>query len=170
MKLSIVVAMAENHVIGVDNHLPWNIPEDLKRFKKITNGHPIIMGRKTFESIGRVLPGRTNLIITRNRDYRVEGAVTCGSFSEAIEWAERAPGSDEVFVIGGGEIFKEVLPRVGRIYLTVVHWPFEGDVFFRFPEAEFVERSAEKLSEKPASTLRILERKNAPLGWETSGN
>lgn len=165
MKLSIVVAMAENHVIGVDNRLPWNIPEDLKRFKKITSGHPIIMGRKTYESIGRVLPGRTNLIVTRNRDYRVEGAVTCGSFAEALAWAERSPGSDEIFVIGGGELFKEVLPRVDRIYLTVVHWPFEGDVYFQFAEDQFAEVSSEKISEKPASTLRVLERKKPTLGW-----
>jgi dihydrofolate reductase len=165
MKLSIVVAMAENHVIGIENRLPWSIPEDLKRFKKITNGHPIIMGRKTFESIGRVLPGRTNLIVTRNKEYRVEGAVTCGSFAEAMDWAERSPGSDEVFVIGGGEIFKEVLPKVNKIYLTIVHWPFEGDVFFEYPEEQFAEVSREKISEKPASTLHVLERKTAELGW-----
>lgn len=166
MKVSLVVAMAENHVIGVDNHLPWNIPEDLKRFKKITNGHPIIMGRKTYESIGRVLPGRTNLIVTRNRDYRVEGAVTVSSLSEAMEWAQRSPGSDEIFVIGGGEIFREAMPRAERIYLTVVHWPFEGDVFFRYPESEFKELSAEKISANPASTLRILERNKPSLAWK----
>jgi dihydrofolate reductase len=158
--------MAENHVIGVDNHLPWNIPEDLKRFKKITYGHPIIMGRKTFESIGRVLPGRTNLIVTRNSDYRVEGAVTCASFTQALEWAERAEGSDEIFVIGGGEIFKEVLPKVDRIYLTIVHWPFEGDVFFHYPEADFQETSREKISDKPASTLFVLDRKTPARDWQ----
>jgi dihydrofolate reductase len=168
MKISIVVAMSENRVIGVDNHLPWNIPEDLKRFKKITNGHPILMGRKTYESIGRVLPGRTNIIITRNRDYRVEGAATCGSLAEALEWAGRAPGSEEVFVIGGGEIFREVLPRVDKIYLTVVHWPFEGDVFFpEFPEDDFREVHREKLSDSPSSTLRVLERSRPPKqAWE----
>ena len=169
MKLSIVVAMSENRVIGVENRLPWNIPEDLKRFKRITNGHPIIMGRKTFESIGRVLPGRTNIVITRNRDYQVEGAVCCASFAEAMEWAARSPGADEVCVIGGGEIFREVLPKVDRIYLTVVEWPFEGDVYFpEIPEAEFRETAREKLSASPPATLRVLDRARTRPAWEKS--
>lgn len=160
--------MAENRVIGVNNHLPWHIPEDLKRFKKITSGHPIIMGRKTFESIGRPLPNRTNLVITRNAGYRAEGIVPCSSFEDALQWAARSPGADEVFVIGGGEIFREVLPRVDCIYLTIVNWPFEGDVFFpEFPEKDFEERSREKLSDSPPSTLRILERKNTAPAWKS---
>lgn len=167
MKISIVVAMSENRVIGVENRLPWNIPEDLKRFKKITSGHPIIMGRKTFESIGRILPGRTNIVVTRNRDYRVEGAVVCASLTEALEWAARSPGSDEVCVIGGGEIFREALPIVDRIYLTVVQWPFEGDVFFpEFPEADFREVGRERLSDSPPATLRVLERGRNKQPWE----
>lgn len=167
MKLSLIVAMSENRVIGVDNRLPWHIPEDLKRFKKITSGHPILMGRKTFESIGRVLPNRTNIIISRNREYRVEGAFVCHSLQEGIEFASKAPGSDEVFVIGGGEIFKEALPKADRIYLTTVHWPYEGDAFFpEIPAKKFEAKSSEKLSEDPAATLTVLERPAPVLGWQ----
>ncbi|MGZ3658343.1 MAG: dihydrofolate reductase [Bdellovibrionota bacterium] len=166
-KLSLIVAMSENRVIGVDNHLPWNIPEDLKRFKKITLGHPIVMGRKTYESIGRVLPGRTNVVVTRERAYRVEGGAVCHSFEEALEWARRAPGSEEVFVIGGAELFRQALPLASRIYLTEVHWPFEGDTFFPpFPEDDYKETSREILSENPAALLRVLERKRPELAWE----
>ncbi|HEY8278026.1 MAG TPA: dihydrofolate reductase, partial [Bdellovibrionota bacterium] len=125
-KLSLVVAMSENRVIGVNNHLPWNIPEDLKRFKAITSGHPIVMGRKTFESIGKALPKRTNIVITRDRTYRAEGGVVAHSLDEAFDWAKKSPGSDEIFVIGGSEIFKLALPLASRIYLTEVSWPFEG--------------------------------------------
>lgn len=165
--LSLIVAMSENRVIGVDNRLPWHIPEDLKRFKKITSGHAIIMGRKTFESIGKPLPNRTNIVITRNKDYLVEGVVTCFSLREAVEWAGRAPGSEEIFIIGGGEIFKEALPKAGRIYLTEVQWPFEGDAFFpAFEESAFREVSRESLSENPPATLRLLERKKTDLEWD----
>jgi dihydrofolate reductase len=164
--LSLVVAMSENRVIGVENRLPWHIPEDLKRFKKITSGHSIIMGRKTFESIGKPLPNRTNIVITRNKEYRVEGVVTCHSLQDAIEWAGRAPGSDEIFVIGGGEIFKEALPRAGRIYLTEVQWPFEGDAYFpAFEEEAFREANREQLSHNPPAMLRVLERVKPNLEW-----
>lgn len=162
--ISLVVAMTEARVIGIENRLPWSIPEDLKRFKKITSGHPIIMGRKTFESIGRPLPQRTNIIITRQRDYRAEGTVSCFSLQEALDWAAKAPGADEIFVIGGGEIFREALPLADRIYLTQVEWPFEGDAFFpTFREEDFGESSRERLSENPPSSLRVLERKKFSL-------
>ncbi len=165
--VSIIVAMSENRVMGVNNHLPWNIPEDLKRFKAITLDHPIVMGRKTFESIGRILPRRTNIVISRDRSYRVEGGAICHSFEESLQWAGRSPGSDEIFVIGGAEIFKLALPLARRIYLTEVHWPFEGDTFFpAFPETDFQEISREPLSESPASTLRVLERKKPKAAWE----
>lgn len=158
--------MSENRVIGVNNRLPWNIPEDLKRFKEITTGHPIVMGRKTFESIGRVLPKRTNIVITRDRTFRVEGGAVVHSFEEALEWARRAPGAEEVFVIGGSEIFRLALPLAWRIYLTEVRWPFEGDIFFpEFPEEDFREVGTEKISESPAATLRVLERKKPELAW-----
>jgi dihydrofolate reductase len=164
--LSLIVAMTQDRVIGVDNHLPWNIPEDLKRFKKITLGHPIIMGRKTYESIGRPLPGRTNVVVTHDRAYRVEGGAVVHGLEEALEWARRSPGAEEIFVIGGSEIFRQVLPLAGRIYLTEVNWPFIGDTFFpEFPANEFKEVSREKLSESPPALLRVLERKKPALAW-----
>jgi dihydrofolate reductase len=165
--LSLIVAMSENRVIGVENRLPWHIPEDLKRFKQITSGHPILMGRKTFESIGKPLPGRTNVVISRNRDYRVEGVVTCFSLEEALQWAAKAPGSDEIFVIGGGEIFRQALPIADRIYLTEVEWPFEGDAHFPdFDETAFQEARQERLSDTPPAVLRVLQRKRPNLSWE----
>lgn len=165
-KLSLIVAMTESRVIGVNNHLPWNIPEDLKRFKQITLGHPIVMGRKTFESIGRPLPKRSNIVITRDKSYRVEGAAVCHSFEEALDWARKAEGAEEVFVIGGSEIFQLAIPLAWRIYLTEVKWPFEGDTFFpAFPEEEFREVLTEKLSDSPEAVLRVLERKKPELAW-----
>jgi dihydrofolate reductase len=165
-KLSLIVAMTESRVIGVNNHLPWNIPEDLKRFRQITAGHPIIMGRKTYESIGKPLPKRTNIVITRDKSYRVEGGAVVHSFEEALEWARRSDGAEEVFVIGGSEIFKLAIPIAYRIYLTVVHWPFEGDTFFpTFDENQFQEILTEPLSESPKAVLRVLERKIPQLAW-----
>lgn len=165
-KLSLIVAMTESRVIGVNNHLPWNIPEDLKRFKQITSGHPIVMGRKTFESIGKPLPKRTNIVITRDKTYRVEGGAVVHSFEEALAWARQCEGADEVFVIGGAEIFKLAIPLAWRIYLTEVRWPFEGDTFFpAFDEEQFKEVSTEKLSGSPESVLRVLERKKPELAW-----
>lgn len=168
MKISLIVAMSENRVIGVDNRLPWSIPEDLKRFKKITSQHPIIMGRKTFESIGRPLPNRTNIIISRNKEYRAEGTITCKSLEEAIQWARNAPGSEEIFIIGGGEIFKMALPIANRIYLTTVYWPFEGDSFFpEFDTAFFQEASSETISHDPKAILQILERRDQSKSVKT---
>ena len=166
MKLSLIVAMSENRVIGVNNSLPWSIPEDLKRFKAITAGHPIVMGRKTFESIGRILPKRTNIVVTRDRSYRVEGGAVVYSLDEALDWAKRSPGADEIFIIGGAEIFRQALPLAHRLYLTEVHWPFEGDTHFpEFPEAEFKEVSRETIAEQPKAVLRVLERKKPELPW-----
>jgi len=166
--ISLVVAMSDNRVIGIENRLPWNIPEDLKRFKKITSGHPIIMGRKTFESIGRPLPNRTNIVVTRNKDYRAEGVVACFSLKEALEWAGKAPGAEEICVIGGGELFREALPLADRIYLTEVKWPYEGDAFFPdFDEAAYVVKATETLSQNPPAVLRVLERKaHAAPSWK----
>ncbi len=128
--ISIVVALAEvNRAIGKDNKLPWHIPTDLKRFKEITLHHPIIMGRKTFESIGRPLPNRTNIIITRDPHYQAEKCVIVNSLAEAISQASTLD-SQEIFIIGGGEIFKQALPYVDKLYLTVVKADIDGDVFF----------------------------------------
>ncbi|MDW7616721.1 dihydrofolate reductase [Peribacillus simplex] len=126
--ISLIVAMDQNRVIGNNNQLPWHLPADLQYFKKVTMGHPIIMGRKTFESIGRVLPGRENVIVTRNPEYKAEGCLVLHDTLEIKTFADNS--SDEVFVIGGAEIFKEILPYTDRLYITVIHETFEGDTFF----------------------------------------
>lgn len=133
MKLSLICAMDENMVIGNNNRLPWHLPEDLKYFKRTTMGKCIIMGRKTFESIGRPLPGRTNIIVTRSRDYEVDNARVVDSLADAIELAENVSfidGTDEAFIIGGAELYKHALPYVDRMHLTMVHAEVDGDTFF----------------------------------------
>lgn len=122
--------MGEHRVIGGSGHIPWHLPADFKHFKELTMGHPIVMGRKTFESIGKVLPGRTNIVVTRDADYRHEGVITVASPDAAIAAAAGSPGGEEVFVIGGAEVYKIFLPRAEKVYLTQVHGAFEGDVFF----------------------------------------
>jgi dihydrofolate reductase len=126
--ISFVVAMDENRVIGKDNQLPWHLPEDLKFFKRVTIGHPIAMGRKTHESIGRVLPGRENIVITRQPDYRSEDCTIFYSVEDFVKYSLNI--SDEIFVIGGAEIFKETFPHVDRLYITLIHEDFAGDTFF----------------------------------------
>lgn len=127
MSRSIIVALSENNVIGTGNQLPWRLSADLKRVKSLTMGHHLIMGRKTYESIGRPLPGRTNVIITRNGSYAPEGCVVVDSLPAAFEIAKSDP---EVFVFGGGEIFREALPLVDKIYMTIVHCTIAGDTHF----------------------------------------
>lgn len=128
MLVSIIVAAAENGVIGKDNQLIWHLPNDLKRFKALTLGHPIIMGRKTFESIGRPLPGRTSIVITHQKKMQIAGAVVVNSFQEALMEANKL-SQDEVFIIGGGEIFKTAIPLCDKLYLTLVKAKIEGDVY-----------------------------------------
>jgi len=129
MKRSVIVAIAENHVIGKGSDLPWKLSADLKRFKAITMGHPIIMGRKTYESIGRLLPGRLNIIITNNKEYVVTGGAVVHSIQEAFDYAEHNQ-YEEAFVIGGAAIIKEALKDCNKIYLTkVLSKDVEGDVF-----------------------------------------
>ncbi|UYZ63665.1 dihydrofolate reductase [Hymenobacter weizhouensis] len=125
---SIVVAAADNNVIGGDNRLLWHLPQDLKHFKQLTLGHPIIMGRRTFESIGRPLPGRTNIVVTRQQGWQAEGCQVAYSVPQALEMARAL--DEEVFVIGGGEIYRQALPATDVVYLTEVHHAFEGDVTF----------------------------------------
>ena len=127
MKISIVVAMAANRVIGRDNRLPWHLPADLKHFKQTTMGKPILMGRKTWESIGRPLPGRTNIVITRDENYDAPGCVVVHSIEAALQAATK---QDEVMIIGGAEFYRQVLPRTDRIYLTLINEDFEGDTLF----------------------------------------
>jgi dihydrofolate reductase len=129
--LSLVVAASENDVIGRDNALPWHLPADLKHFKAITMGKPIVMGRKTYDSIGRPLPGRLNIVISRNRALRIPGVEVVGSFDEALARAGNAP---EVAVIGGAELFRSALPLARRIYFTRVHANVEGET--KFPQLD----------------------------------
>lgn len=151
MSLSLIVAMTDDRVIGRDNALPWRIPEDLKRFKAITMGHPLLMGRRTFESIGKPLPGRRNIVVTSTM-AAIAGVQTAGSLTEALALCPAAEG--ERFVIGGARLFAEALPLADKLYLTLVHADIDGDV--RFPaldlEREFrvVERSRFR-SEGPAA-------------------
>jgi len=130
--LSIIAAIAENQVIGKDNKLVWHLPEDMKFFKNTTMGHTLIMGRKTFESFGKPLPGRKSIVITRNTDYSYEGITVVNSLDKAISVA---PLNEEVFIAGGAGIYKMALDIADRMYLTVVHHQFEGDTFF--PEIDF---------------------------------
>jgi dihydrofolate reductase len=129
MKLSLIVAVAQNNVIGHNNQLIWHLPNDLKQFKRLTTGHCIIMGRKTFDSIGKPLPNRTSIIISRNPDFQIDNCLTVSSLNEAIKKAKEL-GETEAFIIGGAEIYRLSLSLVDKIYLTEVHHTFEGDTFF----------------------------------------
>ena len=126
MRMSLIAAMAANRVIGRDNRLPWHLPADLKRFKRLTMGHTLIMGRKTFESIGRPLPGRSTVVVTRQAGYAPPGVRVAHSVREALDLSE----GEEAFVAGGAEIFQETLPVADRLYLTLIEKEFEGDTFF----------------------------------------
>ena len=133
MKLSMIVAVAENGVIGRNNELPWYMPNVLKYFKQTTMGKPVIMGRKTYESIGKPLPGRTNIVITRQADYQPEGVKVVSSVEAARELAESVcliDGQEEAMIMGGAEIYTLALPHTDRLYLTEVHADVEGDAFF----------------------------------------
>jgi dihydrofolate reductase len=129
MRLSIIAALASNNVIGRNNQIPWRLSTDLKRLKALTMGHHIIMGRKTFDSIGRPLPGRVNVVITRQSEYAPEGIVIVHSLEEAIQLAASA-GDEEAFIAGGTEIYQQALHRADRMVLTRVHAEVEGDTFF----------------------------------------
>jgi dihydrofolate reductase len=125
--VSLIVAVANNNVIGLNNTLPWHLPEDLKRFRALTTGHHIIMGRKTYESLNRLLPDRTTVIVTRNPDYRVEGAVIAHSLEAAIAQCQQ---DDEVFIIGGAELYKEALLMADKLYMTQIELEVPGDAYF----------------------------------------
>ncbi len=158
-RISIIAAIGTNNrALGKNNQLLWRIGEDLKRFKALTTGHPIIMGRKTFESIRRALPNRTNIVITRNKDFFAEGIISCNSFEDALKIAKEKE-AEEIFIIGGGEIYKQTLPYTDRLYLTLIQSNIEGDTFF--PEyldfKKEIERS-EHHSEKIPYTFLTLEK------------
>ena len=158
---SLVVARARNGVIGRDNRLPWRLPGDLAYFKRVTMGHPIIMGRRTWESIGKALPGRRNIVVSRNADYRAEGAIVVGSLAEA--W--RAAGdAEEACVIGGTSLFAEALPQADRIHLTEVDADVPGDTFFppfergQWKESEVALQPRDERHEHPFRIV-VLERR-----------
>lgn len=141
--ISYIVAMDKNYVIGKDNQLPWHLPADLQFFKRVTMGHPIIMGRKTYESIGKPLPGRENIIVTRNQEYKPEGCTIIHSVEELIKFAQEK--KEEVFVIGGAELFKATFPNADRLYITMIEHEFEGNTFFpEFKESDWNLISQEK--------------------------
>ena len=145
--ISAIVAMAENRVIGKNNQLPWRLPADLRHFKAITTGHPVLMGRKTYESIGKPLPNRTNIIMTRNPSYQAPGCIVVTSIQGAIQSAISTK-SLELFIIGGEEIYKQFLPYIQKMYLTLIHHTFEGDAFF--PEINWEEWNETNHEDHPA--------------------
>lgn len=160
MSLSLIVAMGRNRVIGNNNRLPWHLPEDLAYFKRVTSGHTVLMGRKTFESIGRPLPNRRNVVITRDPTYRASGCDVVHSLREAVDRHR----DDEIFVIGGAEIYRQALPLADKLYVTYIDEDFEGDRYF--PELEPLEWKL--VSEVPGTgnddnpysyTFRVYERK-----------
>lgn len=161
MKLSLIAAMSRNRVIGADNRLPWHLSADLRRFKAITLGKSILMGRKTHESIGRPLPGRKNIVLTADANYRAPGCVVVHSLEEALRAAE---DSEELMVIGGSSLYRRLLPRADRLYLTLIDREFRGDTFFpEFDLADWIEVEREDVPEDPQAGFKysflILERR-----------
>ena len=155
MILSLIAAMDNNRLIGKDNDLPWHLPADLQHFKSVTMNKPILMGRKTYDSIGRPLPGRQNIVITRN-DIKIEGVTVVNSIDEAISSAKDA---EEVMVIGGSSIYELVLPEVQRMYLSFVEGEFEGDAWFpEFDENEWkiIDEKVQAADEKNAHACRFV--------------
>jgi dihydrofolate reductase len=151
--VTLIVAVSDNGVIGRANSLPWHLPEDLKRFKRLTMGKPMIMGRKTFESIGKPLPGRLNIVVTRDTNYHHEGVEVVHGTAQALEAAAEAP---EVMVIGGAELFRLFLPHAGRIHLTRVHGNIDGDVMWPaldIRQWEVIERARLRRDERHAYDL-----------------
>ncbi len=140
-RISLIAAISSaDHGIGKNGKLLWSIPEDMARFKALTMGHPVIMGRKTWESLPerfRPLSGRTNIVVTRNTNLDAPGAIVVGSFKEALTAAVKAPGSEEVFVLGGQQLYAEALSHAQRLYLTIVEGQAEADAFFPEYEKEF---------------------------------
>lgn len=162
--VSLIVAMAQNGIIGRGNALPWRLSEDLKRFKAATLGKPILMGRRTFESIGRALPGRVNLVLTRDRAWSAPGVIVVHSVEEALA---QAGAASELMVIGGADVYRQVMPFARRIYLTHVHAEVRGDTYFpAFDPSQWVDvaceaRPADEKNEYPVTFL-TLERRTAP--------
>ncbi len=157
MKISIIVATAPDGAIGKENKLLWHLPADLKFFKEKTMGHHMIMGRKTYESIGKPLPGRTTVIITRDLSYKAEGCIIVHSLEEALKKAEEN-GEQEAMITGGAEIYRLALPKADCLYLTEVEGNFEGDSFFRYDPGEWIvyEKKDHKADEKNNFDYRFI--------------
>jgi len=142
MRISIIAGMAANRAIGLENRLPWNLPDDLKRFKALTMNHHIVMGRKTYDSIGKPLPGRNTVIVTRNVDYAVPGCIAVNSIDAALTVSY---GDEEVFFVGGADLYRQALDIANRIYLTEIQRVFDGDAFFpEFDPNQWSETSRER--------------------------
>jgi dihydrofolate reductase len=151
MKISLIVGMASNRVIGAENKMPWHLSADLKRFKKITMGSPILMGRKTHESIGKALPGRTNIVISRNSHYRAQG---CQVYSDITSALDSFPECQEIFIIGGASLYETMLPEADSIYLTQIHQSFSGDTYFpEIDSNDWVEIEHERIDNDPDVTF-----------------
>ena len=150
-RMSLIVAMARNRVIGRNNTLPWHLPADLKHFKALTMGHHIVMGRKTYESIGKPLPGRTTVVVTRNAELKIEGCAIANSLEQAIA---ACAGDDEIFIIGGAELYAQALPLVDTLYVTEIQRDVEGDAHFpEFNRGEWREESREMCSQQQPQPL-----------------
>lgn len=157
MKISVIVARTQNKVIGKDNQMPWHLPVDLAWFRQNTVGKPVIMGRKTYESIGRLLPKRPNIILSRS-GFEVEGAYSATSLEQAVELAKSFANSDEIMIIGGGELFKQALPTADTLYLTEIQADIEGDTFFEFDEEnwQLVEEKWSEVDENNPYRCRFM--------------
>jgi dihydrofolate reductase len=151
--ISLIAAMAKNRVIGRGGKIPWHLPADMRHFKEVTTGHPVIMGRKTYESIGRALPGRTNIVLSRNPEFAPVDAAVVPSFKEALKITE---GAGEIFIIGGQSLYEQALPAAQKIYLTLVDAEAEGDAFF--PELD-------KSEWRVAHSERHIKDEKNPLGY-----
>ncbi|MEQ8666444.1 MAG: dihydrofolate reductase [Rhodospirillales bacterium] len=161
--ICLVVAMSDNRVIGRDGGLPWHLPSDLKFFRQVTMGHPVIMGRKTFESIGRPLPGRENIVVTRDPGYARDGIVVSPGLEDALALAAGAPGGERIMVIGGGQIYAAAMARATHIILTEVHMTVDGDTTFpEMPASQWREVSRDDRDPEqegdPGLSFVILER------------
>ncbi|UYM13935.1 dihydrofolate reductase [Endozoicomonas euniceicola] len=167
MKIAMIAAVAENNAIGINNKMPWYLPGDLRYFKAVTMGKPIIMGRKTFDSLRKPLPGRTNIVITRDADWYHEGVKVVHSLGDALTLAEDIAlinGNDEVMIIGGAQIYKQALDKADRLYLTRVYQSFEGDAFFpEINDSDWIETARQDMQSEDEEPLTfsylVLDRK-----------
>lgn len=161
--IAAIAAIARNRVIGKDNQMPWHIPEEFRYFRRTTMGKPIIMGRKSYEALGcKPLPGRANIVVSRNPDSITGDVIAVSTIEAAIEKAKeiaRRDGVDEIFITGGGQIYEDAMPYTQRLYLTVIDRDYEGTTFFpEFDESEWIETKATPVDHDPPYTMKILER------------